>query len=189
MKEITINDIEKLNPSKYYIDIDGVVFHSVEAMVHLLNKKFNKNVKPQEIISWNFTCCYPNMTDKEIEWLFDTSDFFKIVKFIDGAKEFILKNKDKVVLLTKGNPKNIYEKRIFLDLNGLEDIIMVGLPIQISKGIINMEENSVFIDDNKNNLDESNATYKIMFSEYKNENICEWMKDWNGDVMYSWEEN
>jgi 5'' nucleotidase, deoxy (Pyrimidine), cytosolic type C protein (NT5C). len=183
---MTIQELEKLNVDKYFIDIDGVIFHSVEAMVKILNRKFNMNLKSQNVTSWNFRCCYPEMTDEEVEWLFSTDEFFDVVRFIEGAKDFLLRHKDNSILVTKGQERNLRIKRQFLDLNGLEDIFMIGLPLNVSKDIINMK-NGVFIDDSVKNLNEvTTAKYKILFSEYGNEDKCEWSKGWKGDKMYSW---
>ena len=184
-----LEDLINNNEFKYiFLDVDGVIFHSVEAMVKLLNKRHNINVNPKNITSWNFSNCYPNMTDEEVEWLFTTNEFFDNVKMIDGVKEFILKYIDKIILVTKGNINNINQKRIYFDLNGLERVKMLGIPLNISKDIINMW-GSVFIDDSTNNLNEvTTAKLKIQFNEYGSEiaDKCEWSKGWDGIRMESW---
>ena len=61
-----------------------------------------------------------------------------------------------------------------------------GLYLNENKGDINMSS-SLFIDDCVNNLNESNAKYKIMFKEYNDNREREWQKGWNGLVMYNWD--
>lgn len=184
MKEITTNILENLDIDKIFLDIDGCIFHSVEAMCKILNKKFNMNVQPQQITSWNFECCYPKMSNEEIEWLFANDKFFDYVRLIDGSKEFMLKHKDNLILITKGNEKNIFQKRQWLDLNGLEEINMIGLPLDVSKDIINMKD-GLFIDDTTKNLNEvTTSKYKVQFKEYDNE--TEWSSGWEGMVLRKW---
>lgn len=187
-----IKELEELikdeNFKYIFLDVDGVIFHSVEAIVKLLNKEYNMNVDPKNIFTWDFSNCYPNVTDKKIEQLFGTDTFFDNVKMMEGAKEFILKYIDKVVLITKGKQENINGKRNYFDSNGLEKIKMVGIPLNISKNIINMGD-SLFIDDSTSNLnDVITAKYKIQFMEYGEyvANKCEWTKGWHGERMESW---
>jgi len=189
---INIKELEKLiedEDFKYiFLDVDGVVFHSIEAIVKILNKEYNMNVDPRDVLSWNFSNCYSEMTDKKIEQLFGTTTFFNNVKMIKGAKEFILKHIDKVILITKGGQENINRKRNYFDLNDLGKVRMVGIPLDMSKNIINMT-NSLFIDDSTNNLnDVLTAKYKIQFIEYGEHiaNKCAWTKGWDGERMESW---
>ena len=180
--------IERENFKHVYLDIDGVVFHSVEAIVKILNRRYYTDVNPRDITSWNFSDCYPYMTNDKIERLFTTNEFFDNVKMIDGVKEFILKYIDKIILVTKGNINNINQKRIYFDLNGLENVKMIGIPLNVSKDVINMYD-SVFIDDCTNNLNEvTTAKLKIQFNEYGSEiaDKCEWSKGWDGIRMENW---
>lgn len=181
----TVKDLENMEFKRYFIDVDGVIIHSVKATTNILNKKYNMNIKPQDIKSWNFIDKYPMMTEEEIEWIFTTNEFFDNVEFIKGAKKFMLKHSKDVILITKGQRENIKQKRIMLDLNGLEDIELIGIPLYETKDIINMKS-GVFIDDTTKNLNEvTTADYKVLFKEY--DNYTEWSEGWNGNVMYSWE--
>ena len=189
MSDITLKDIKDWKfdkPLFFMLDWDCTLTKSLDPIVNELNKKYGTNAKPKDIKSWNFNEVKQDLSDDEIERLFSLSQFFDELEFYDGAKEFLLLHKDNCMIITKGTHHNIYNKRDFLDLNGLEDIDMIGLPLNISKSVINMQMEDrvvVFIDDGTKNLNDSNADIKIQFREFGE---TEWNKDWNGMVMRSW---
>ena len=190
MTYINVNDIEQMieseNISTIFLDVDGVVIDSVRAMCKLLNEKYNTNCKPIDITSWNFQNVKSDLTSEEIEDLFNNDEFFNIVLFYDKVFNFINKYRNKIIFLTKGNQRNILQKRNMFDRYGLNNIPLIGLPLNISKGYINMGYNgrSLFIDDCSQNLIDSNADVKIMMKEYDG---CEWQRNWDGFIMKGWE--
>lgn len=186
----TVRNIEKFikttKPNRIYIDVDGVIWHSCQAVCDVMNKRFNTNVNGNDILSWNFKELGLDLTDEDIDCIFGDYYFFKCVKWVNGAFEFILNHKDNITIVTKGTFLNLSRKMdIFKELD--LDIVMCGLPLNSSKGEINME-GGLLIDDCTSNLNESNATHKIQFLEYRDNknNIREWTKDWKGLKMYHW---
>ena len=190
-----IKDIDSFikdnNITHIFIDIDGVIFHSCQAMIDILNERYGGNFDGSDVTSWNFQCCYPNMTSEEIEDTFNDPKFFDIVKPIDGALKFMDRYRDKIILVTKANVENYAHKRKWFDDRGF-NIPMIALPLNVSKGFIDMQNctrlynYSLFIDDSTNNLQETNADYNIMFKEYNDQKEREWQKGWDGLVMYQW---
>ena len=184
--------IKDNNITHIFLDIDGVIFHSCQAMIDILNERYGGNFDGSDVTSWNFQCCYPNMTSEEIEDTFNDPKFFDIVKPIDGALEFMNRYRDKIILVTKANVENYAHKRKWFDDRNFADIPMIALPLNVSKGFIDMQNctgfynYSLFIDDSTNNLQETNADYNIMFKEYNDQKEREWQKDWDGLVMYQW---
>ena len=183
--------IKKHNITHLFIDIDGVIFASCDAIIQILNERYGGNFDGSDVTSWNFQCCYPNMTSEEIEDTFNDPKFFDIVKPIDGALEFMDRYRDKIILVTKANIENYAHKRKWFDDRGF-NIPMIALPLNVSKGFIDMQNctgfynYSLFIDDSTNNLQETNADYNIMFKEYNDQKEREWQKGWDGLVMYQW---
>ena len=188
-----IKDIDSFikdnNITHIFIDIDGVIFHSCQAMIDILNERYGGNFDGSDVTSWNFQCCYPNMTSEEIEDTFNDPKFFDIVKPIDGALEFMNRYRDKIILVTKANIENYAHKRKWFDDRGF-NIPMIALPLNVSKSLVNMnsiDEYSLFIDDNTQNLIDSNSDFKVQFREYQSNNDKrEWVKDWDGMVLYKW---
>lgn len=185
-----VNDIHKFiksaNPNKIYLDVDGVIIHSCQAICDILNEIYDTKINGSDILSWNFKEFNNDFIDEDIEELFENKRFFEIVKWIKGALDFIYTYKDKIIIVTKGTKDNIYYKLAMFEILNL-DIPVISLPFNCSKGAIDMT-NSLIIDDCTRNLQESNATYKIQFLEYKDlkNNIREWTKDWKGLKMYRW---
>ena len=169
-----------------FLDYDGVITKSVEASVELLNDKYNTNIKPEQVKSWNFSEVKSDLTDIEIEEIFNDKRFFDIVRSYDGVFDFMRKFRDKIIVFSKGNIDNIYLKRKWLDDCGFKDIELIGLPLSLSKGLINMRKcgYTMFIDDSTNNLEDCNANIRILFKEFEHE--TEWNKGWNGAIMNSW---
>ena len=184
--------IKENNITRLFLDIDGVIFASCDAIVEILNERYKTNFQGSDICSWDFQCCYPNMTSEEIEDTFNDPKFFDIVNPIDGALEFMDRYRDKIILVTKANVENYAHKRKWFDDRNFVDIPIIALPLNVSKGFIDMQNctgfynYSLFIDDSTNNLQETNADYNIMFKEYNDQKEREWQKGWDGLVMYQW---
>lgn len=184
--------IQNNNITKIFVDIDGVVMASCQAIIDILNEKYGGNFDGSDVTDWNFRCCYPNMTSEKIEDIFNTTEFFEAVKPIDGVLEFLNKYKDNIILVTKSSPENYIEKRKWFNDKGLENIPIIALPLNVSKGYIDMqnctvtEEYSLFIDDTTNNLQEVNADFCVMFKEYKDNKKRKWQDGWKGMIMYHW---
>ena len=98
--------IYKYNISQIFLDADGVIFASCDAIIQILNERYGGDFKGSDVTSWDFQCCYPNMTSEEIEDTFADPRFFEIVKPIKGALEFIDRYKDKIVIVTKAVTDN-----------------------------------------------------------------------------------
>ena len=181
--------IKKHNITHLFIDIDGVIFASCDAIIQILNERYGGNFDGSDVTSWNFQCCYPNMTSEEIEDTFNDPKFFDIVKPIDGALKFMDRYRNKIILVTKANIENYAHKRKWFDDRGF-NIPMIALPLNVSKSLVNMnsiDEYSLFIDDNTQNLIDSNSDFKVQFREYQSNNAKrEWVKDWDGMVLYKW---
>ena len=181
--------IETNHITKIFLDVDGVIFASCDSIIQILNERYGGDFKGSDVTSWNFQCCYPNMTSEEIEDTFANPRFFEIVKPIQGALEFMDKYRDKIIIVTKATTDNFIHKRKWFDEHGYSNVPIIGLPLNASKSLINMDRVdcwSLFIDDSTYNLNESNADYKIQFREYYDNKEREWQKDWDGLVMYQW---
>ena len=102
---MVIDNIEKFiyenNIKMIYLDWDGVITHSVKAIVDILNKKHNININPQDIVSWNFKEADPTLTDEEMELLFTTKEFFFELEYIDGVIDFMKRHRNNIIIVTK----------------------------------------------------------------------------------------
>ena len=161
-----------------YIDFDETLTNSISSILYILNKQYGTNVKAEEVKSWDFTDCFPNLKVEELENLFSSDDFFKHLTWKPYMKSLLyLTSKYNITIVTKGDKINLQKKQQWLKEQGFEHINFIGLDLQISKGMIDMSD-GIFIDDNQWNLQESNAKYKLLFENYTN---CEWNNEWKGD--------
>jgi 5'(3')-deoxyribonucleotidase len=191
-----IKDIDQFiinnNISVIFCDIDGVLWHSCQAIIDILNEKYGGNFTGSDVTSWNVNCCYPKMTEEEVEGVFNNPKFFEIVKPVDGALEFLDRYRDKIILVTKASVENYVLKRKWFDGRGFSSTPIIALPLNVSKGFIDMQNctglygYSLFIDDSTNNLQEVNADICVMFKEYNDKKEREWQKGWCDAVMYWW---
>lgn len=184
MNYLNVKDIETIisdfNINKIYLDADGVVIQSVKAMVKLIKDKYGIDLQPCDVINWNF---HDSLSDKQIEELFSNEDFFNIVELYDGVHDFINRHIDKITIITKGNSRNLELKGLLFEECGFNKVKYIGLPLNKSKGCVDMT-NALFIDDCTKNLNETNAKVKILFREFEND--AEWQVGWNGLEMKSW---
>lgn len=164
-----------------FVDVDGVVWKSVDEICREIG-----GIKGEEVRQWNFNGI---MEDEEIEKLFSGKEFFENVEFQDGAKEFLNRYRNDIIMVTHCTMENLVGKRERMNKEGFKDIPIIGVPLGVSKGIINMK-NGIFIDDTTHNLFDSNAKIKIQFDEWNDgkKEEREWMKNWNGKVIHNWEE-
>lgn len=192
----TIENIEeylKMNTiNKIFMDWDGVITHSVQSIVDIGNEMFGTNAKGEDVLSWNFKDVFPKLKEEDMEDLFSTCKFFERLKFIEGVVDFMKRHEKDIIIVTKARPENFVKKYEMLKSVGLENIPIIPIPFNVSKRIVDMfyydyYGNSLFIDDNTDNLMESNADYTICFCEYEDNKEREWQKDKKFfDVMYHW---
>ena len=178
--------IKEHNINQIYLDVDGVLIHSCQAICDIINEDKGTNFLGKHVLSWNFKEICPNLTDADIELLFADDRFFKYVQWIKGAKEFIKRHEKNIIIVTKGTYINIFRKILFFDKHNIR-VPIKGLSLDTSKKEIDMSD-GLFIDDCTKNLIESNAKYKIQFLEYNDElnEQREWIKGFNGYKMYKW---
>ena len=189
-KYTTINSIETFikyyDIDNIYLDVDGVLIHSCQAICDILNEDRGTNFTGNQVLSWNFKEICPDLTDADIELLFADDRFFKYVQWMDGAREFIKRHENNITIVTKGTYQNIFRKMLFFNRCNMK-VIIKGLPLDVSKGEVDMSD-GLFIDDCTKNLVESNAKYKVQFCEYNDglNEQREWIKGFDGLKMYKW---
>ena len=172
-----------------YVDLDNVVFDTVDAIKTLYDEDFRlydkwEDVPVEEIKSYNFDeLCY--LDKKRLNEYFNSGRFFDAVCDIEGA-EFSLATFNgfqdfPIVFVSIGTPENIKGKTIWVQRFNhawSTDAEFIGLH-SFDKSEIDMS-GGILIDDELKNLSSSNADMKICFGNY------EWNKDWNGIRAENW---
>lgn len=170
----------------FYVDFDGTLVDSIQATVDILNRRYNKNFKSNDIKTWYFEE-YGNITPEEIEEIFASDEFFENLKFFDNAKEWLEENREITKIITKGTPINLIKKQKFLKKYGFEDIEFISVPLKDIKGDYIIDKNSILIDDDVKNLMTSGCKYNIL---YLTNPLAEWQKypdgeKWDGLISRS----
>ena len=111
--------IEENNIDKIYLDVDGVLIHSCQAICDIINEDEGTNFTGDQVLSWNFKEICSDLTDNDIELLFADDRFFKYVQWIKGAKEFIKCHENNIIIVTKGTYQNIFRKIDFFNDNNI----------------------------------------------------------------------
>lgn len=155
-------------------------------MIAILNRRYE--IKPEKSISdltdWEFRSIWGKVTNKEIEEIFSSEEFFEEVKVKEGFKEFYEKMKDEFefYIVTKGTIENLKRKKKFFAEELGEGFEMIGMPLwydeqygewmsgdgnkpAYSKSRVDMR-GGIQIDDRVDSLD-SNATVKILIKNWR----------------------
>lgn len=167
------------------IDIDDVLENLCETWVNWLNKRYDTDVKYNEITEWDMSKFFPNLTKGQVYAPLHNPKIWYRVKPKPGAVEYVKKLIDEgynVYLCTTTDYRNVRPK--------FEGVIQKHFPyinwnqviIASRKQMINAD---ILIDDGVHNLENGNYT-KILFTASHNVNY-----DAEGNGMYranNWEE-
>ena len=173
-----------MSKRKLFIDFDSTIVDSISAFCDSYNKLYRDHPRfipatPCKVEKWNFKDQCPLVEDTAK--IFASELFFRNVDFINGnTKEIIeqLCEKYDVILITIGSLQNIALKSMWLyDYLPCikEHIFLVNNGCKMDKGIVDMEGDTIFIDDVDSNLKSTNAKHKIIFGD---------IYDWNVDSQY-----
>ena len=162
-----------------YLDADDTVLRSSEAIIEILNKKYNimpkKTIK--ELRDWGYRSIYGRLSSKEVEDIYASDEFFNTVKVDSVFLEFFKKSLAKVnfIFVTKGTQENIDKKEKYLRENLGNEFEYIGIPFKVdadgninatfSKRGVNMKH-GIQIDDRIDCLEDTNAPIKILIKTY-----------------------
>lgn len=168
-----------LERQKILIDIDDTLLKSSEEIIRQLNNKNRTNKTIDDLTDYAYRSIDESITQKDINDMYSSDEFFKNVAFNDGAIEFLLKY-DRffdIVFVSYGTAKNIEQKIIMLtelasDYN-LNNIYFVSCETgKAYKKDINLEHVYLAIDNHSGHLEELRSPKKILLKNNKE-------VDWN----------
>lgn len=174
---------------KIFIDFDDTITMSVENVLRIVNKRYNKNVSVEDIGKWDFSDVYPDIPLKDIVKVFGEEEFFKTLKLKQNVLPVLRKytKYNDVIIVSKTDMTAMQRKNEWIN----EHIKSFGIPIRFvgimlksSKGILDMSD-GIMIDDNATFLNETNAKYKIL---YKNNRKFDELQEWDGYTVSNWKE-
>lgn len=165
------------------IDFDEVIVETINSLVSIINEDYKLNANPKDVKKWDFNDVFPNIPKGIIYKVFEDKRFFDRLQFKPNVIETLRKINEKypIVIVTLGSYENLLLKRDFIkkhiNSKGITTRFVGLLEGKESKSKINLN-NFLFIDDNEENLNVSNANIKILFENRKN---AEWNKNWQGE--------
>lgn len=195
------NEIEKI---AIYVDADDTIMKSSEAVIKILNKKYNitppKTIK--DLRDWRYRSIYGLLGNDEVDNIFDSDEFFDVVELDNEFLSFYKANqKDfSFIVVTKGTKDNLKKKEEYLKKILGDSFEFIGIETKrqqydeyydkelgfkrrkIDKSSVNMRH-GIQIDDRTDNLITTNAPVKIL---YKHDSDMYWNRDYeNVNNLYA----
>lgn len=178
-----------MSKQKLFLDFDSTIVNSIQAFCTSYNLLYEDepNYKPAQwmyVEEWDFKDQCHLLEKGDILDLFGHNLFFKHLEFMDCKTEEVVNklcNKYRVIVCSLGTPLNIAKKTLWLRDNLpciKEHILLANEKCAMNKNLVNMQ-NSIHMDDHVDNLDSTNAEYKIIFGD-----IYKWNRD--GDYPRAW---
>lgn len=163
-----------------FIDADDTILKSSETVIEILNKKYNLVPKKgfKDLTDWEYRSIAPFVTKEEIMKIYDSDEFFNMVKTNKEFDQLYSKYNGTVFhfnIVTKGTPENLIKKQKFFKQR-YPDVRYFGLSNQIN-GEENFDKSSlnmlggIQIDDRFDCLSHTNARRKLLL---KNERDFYW---------------
>ena len=182
---------------KLFIDADDTILESSKAFIDIVNRQ--DNINPPKTISelrdWKYRSLFPHITNERVIEIYNSEEFFYIVKIHSDFKRFYLKHENAFEwnIVTKGNKTNIEHKQKYFK-KYLPKAKVIGCRFNsmeeqnFDKSHIDMDY-GIQIDDRTDCLVGSNANIKILF---KNNRDFYWNRtDMTNEPLYimnSWKE-
>lgn len=156
------------------IDMDGTIEDLCSAWIAELNKRHGTDVKFSDIDCWDITTKYPTITKEEVYDPLLSEEFWKTVKPIDGAVEYVKRIIDDghdVYIVTASYPETIAYKYSHVICKYFPYIKPEQIVVTSNKSIINGD---ILIDDAPHNFKDwrhigilVDAPYNKWFNESK----------------------
>ena len=170
-----------------YFDFDDTITDSIQNITRIVNRRYGRKVKWTDIEDWDFKDVYPDIPLEDILKIFGEQEFFDTLYPKDGAILGIhkLSKRNNIYIVTKANNENAKQKHEWvknvLTSMGI-NVILKTVPLHTSKGVIDMSD-GIFVDDNVNFLNETNAKYKIFFNNHRRFDDTQ---EWSGVQVDNW---
>lgn len=179
-----------MNKIPLFLDFDEVLADSIPAFVQVYNERYNANADHTQLRQYDFKDICPLLKEGEVKDIFGCDRFWELLKLKKDCYN-VLNKKENIerfdyILVSIGSPRNLYKKSKYVSehLPMIEQMILItNKHSKMNKQWVNME-NSIFIDDHIDNLNSSNATYRICFKE----KWLPWNDGWYGSTVSNWSE-
>ncbi len=168
-----------------YLDFDGVIVNTCKAGVKYLNKTLNNNVDWRTVKKYDFSDKF-DLKNIDIREIFKSSYFWDNLELFPNVYNTVqyLSEKYNIIIFSIGTYMNIQNKLNYIyntfsnNLN-IKTLMYCDEFHEFSKlDFLNLNYNSLYIDDKTSNLDKSNSKHNILFKPYGIET------EWNMNDTY-----
>lgn len=182
--KIIVNGKIDINKQTVYLDVDDVILNSSEVVVDIVNKRYRipNNLEPRtvdDIHSWDYQGLHRELSINTFEEIFANDEFWEKVElspaFLSLLRDSLgLVDKYNWILVTKGLDDNLLKKYKFIYQHPQVEphkhlLGMYGLGLYEEKSKIKMF-NGIQIDDNYDNLLNTDARIKILVTNGRETN-------------------
>ena len=135
-----------------YLDFDDTITDSVQNLVRIVNKRYDKRVRWNDISKWDFSDVYPDIPHKDIVKVFGEQEFFNTLYIKEYAMLALhkLSKRNDVFIVSKCDDLASKYKYEWIKSNlhdtGI-DVEFIAIPLNGSKGLVDMSD-GIFVDDN-----------------------------------------
>lgn len=153
-----------------YWDVDDVLLNSSQAIIDIINKKYGTSKNLSNLKDWTYRSIIRDMNKEKVQAMYASDDFWNRVEFIDGILEIFNKLGDRYnhAIITHGREDNQLRKKQYLFNHKVfgkylrNNVGYHEIPNHMKKSSVDMS-GAIQIDDNCNNLIDTNAKVKILF--------------------------
>lgn len=162
-----------------YCDVDDVVLRSSDAVISILNKRYN--ITPEKSFNdcedWGYKTIVPTLTREEVEEIYSSQEFWNTVKFNNDFINLMLSPNAycyHINFVTKGDAENLQHKEqrisscmaLISSQRGKQfNYTFTGLSSKQTKALIDMSD-GIQIDDNTGYLKDTNANIKYLLKNH-----------------------
>lgn len=152
-----------MEPLKLFVDVDDTITKSSERIIDLLNVKHNLHKTTANLKDYMYRSIYRDITDEEVEAMYDSDEFFDKLKIDDTFIKMIGENNYDITFVTKGTVTNQTKKAEYLANHINVPYTYRGIGHGKDKSGVNME-GGIQIDDVFDWLENTNASIKILIT-------------------------
>ncbi len=95
------------------VDMDDTIEHLLDAWVGWVNKKYGRNVKSEDVTTWDVSKAFEGLTKNQVYEVLNDSDFWQTVEPVSGASEVLqrfIEKGHKVYIVTATTYESVQAK-------------------------------------------------------------------------------
>ncbi len=171
-----------------YVDFDGTIVNSVKRICDMYNEDYLmypdfKKVNWTDVNTWEFEELFCADKDNILEYFNFPRFFNEELEYMDWAKILLrqLSTQHEIRVVSMGDWANLIGKYNWIKKNlPYAQFMGIDNAIYPNKGHLDLSD-GILIDDNENNLCNTNAKYTICFGD-----VYTWNEKWTGTRCENW---